>query len=74
MEDFADIVSEMLNEAAARQVKDVDELCLALQDFLVDKASREKAGKRARGFVEDRQGVTERHLKVIAQILGTIEV
>ncbi|MBU0681172.1 MAG: 3-deoxy-D-manno-octulosonic acid transferase [Proteobacteria bacterium] len=74
MEDFADIVSEMLHEDAARQVKNVDELCLALQNFLVDKASREKAGKRARGFVEDRQGVTARHLKVIAKILRIIEV
>lgn len=65
MEDFADIVSEMLAEEAARQVADVDDLCLALQILVADRAGQEKTGRLARDFVEQRQGVTDRHLDVI---------
>ncbi len=68
MEDFADIVSEMLAEEAARQVGGVDDLCLALQALMVGKTEREEAGQRARAFVEQRQGVTDRHLEVIAKL------
>jgi 3-deoxy-D-manno-octulosonic-acid transferase len=68
MEDFADIVSEMLSEEAACQVEDVDELCRSLQTLVVDQDKRQLAGERARVFVEERQGVTDRHLKVIATI------
>ncbi len=68
MEDFADIVSEMLAEEAARQVVDVDDLCQALQVLVADQAGRDKFGQQARAFVEERQGVTDRHLKVIATL------
>jgi 3-deoxy-D-manno-octulosonic-acid transferase len=68
MEDFADIVAEMLNEGAATQVGDVDELCKSLQTLIVDHNKREKAGEMAYAFVEERQGVTDRHLEVIATL------
>ncbi len=68
MEDFADIVSEMLVEKAATQVTDVDDLCRSLQRLVVDLDDRQQAGQRARSFVEERQGVTERHLKTIATL------
>ncbi|MDR9500705.1 MAG: 3-deoxy-D-manno-octulosonic acid transferase [Desulfurivibrionaceae bacterium] len=67
--DFADIVSEMLAEEAARQVKDVADLCQALQLLAADQVARQRAGQRARAFVEERQGVTDRHLQVIATLL-----
>jgi 3-deoxy-D-manno-octulosonic-acid transferase len=71
MEDFADIVREMLAEDAARQVVDVDELRQAMQALLTNSNDRERAGHRARRFVVERQGVTERHLQAIATILET---
>jgi 3-deoxy-D-manno-octulosonic-acid transferase len=74
MEDFADIVSEMLAHDAAQQVRDVDELCRLLQALIVDLTSRLKAGSQARVFVEERQGVTDRHLKVIASLLKSTPV
>ncbi len=70
MEDFADIVTEMLAENAARQVDDVEDLCQRLQTLVVDMDERQKAGQRARSFVEERQGVTDRHLKVITTLFG----
>ncbi|PLX49057.1 MAG: 3-deoxy-D-manno-octulosonic acid transferase [Desulfobulbaceae bacterium] len=70
MEDFADIVSEMLAEDAARQVADVEELCQALHPLVADSDERRRAGDRARRFVEERRGVTDRHLKVIGDLLG----
>lgn len=68
MEDFADIVTEMLTEGAARQVEDVDELCRSLHSLMVDQGRRDKAGELAYAFVEKRQGVTGRHLEVIATL------
>ena len=68
MEDFADIVTEMLAEEAACQVKDADELCRSLQGLIADTTARDNAGKRAYAFIEARQGVTERHLKTIATL------
>ncbi len=68
MEDFADIVAEMLKEEAAIQVKDVDDLCNSLQAMIVDHDKLHSAGEMAYAFVKERQGVTDRHLEVIATL------
>jgi len=70
MEDFADISSDLLAAGAARQVRDGDELFAGLRDWLEDPRAAEQAGAQAAMVVRRQQGVTQRHLSMINQLLA----
>ncbi len=69
MEDFADIVEEMIPVKAAVQLDDAGQLQQYWHDLLSDDDLQQQAGLGARSFIAARQGVTRRHLKAISTLL-----
>ncbi len=57
---FRDVVEALLNEDAARVVRDEDELAKTLIDWLTDPAAAAAQGNRAREFVRTQLGASQR--------------
>jgi 3-deoxy-D-manno-octulosonic-acid transferase len=70
MEDFADVVDDMLTSGCATQVRGEEELAARLRFCLADAAARKRQGEAARQFVAVRQGVSLRHVELIRQVLS----
>jgi len=70
MEDFADVVEDMLAVGCAIQVGNENELFQGISAFLQDPGKRREKGVAARQFVEARQGVNMRHIDLIRQVLS----
>ncbi len=70
MEDFADVVEDMLAAGCAIQVNGEDELLQGISVYLQDAGKRKEKGEAARRFVEARQGVNMRHIDLIRQVLS----
>ena len=70
MEDFTDIVTEMVHEKALTQVQTASELADLLQNWLNDSRGRQEAGQLALAYVHARQGVTNRHVEKIDELLA----
>ncbi|MCK9296058.1 MAG: 3-deoxy-D-manno-octulosonic acid transferase [Desulfobulbaceae bacterium] len=70
MEDFADVVEDMLAAGCASQVNGEDELLQGIAVYLQDAGKRKEKGEAARRFVEARQGVNMRHMNLIRQVLS----
>lgn len=69
MSDFADIVEDLLEEKAAVQVQDADELTRIVRHYLYNNKNMKQNGQVALDFVKNRRGVTGRYLKLIKQEL-----
>ncbi len=69
MENFSEISDALLRSGGAIMVRDQNELTAALQNILKDDQHRQKMGDAARACASSRQGVVERHIKVIKEIL-----
>ena len=69
MEDFADVVDDMLAAGCAVQVGNEEELAGRLRFYLANAAERKQRGEAAREFVEARRGVSMRHIDLIRQVL-----
>ena len=72
MDDFADIAGDMLAAEAGIMVADGAELALELRRFFADPVSRQNMEERARDFVAVRQGVTHRHVDLVAKLLNSV--
>ncbi|MBU0967536.1 MAG: 3-deoxy-D-manno-octulosonic acid transferase [Proteobacteria bacterium] len=70
MEDFADVVEDMLAAGCAIQAGSENELLLSIAAYLKDVAKRKEKGDAARQFVESRRGVNMRHIDLIRQVLS----
>ena len=70
MEDFAEIVGELLAVGAAEQVGDWREMVFLVAGWLADPGLRGAIGRSGAGLVESRRGVIlDRHLKLLHQVL-----
>ena len=69
MEDFVNIVADMLRSNIAIQVESADELESEIKRLLAAKGMLSKYGKRASEFVLERQGVTRRHIDLVKKII-----
>ncbi len=69
MEDFAEISRDLLAAGAAREVRDAGELAAAFSLFFRDGDARRKAGEAARALVAAQQGITERHIALLREVL-----
>lgn len=69
MEDFSEISAELVIAGGASVVKNNDELTAALLRFLQDSQLRKKAGDAARACIVRQQGVIDRHIKLINEML-----
>ncbi len=70
MSDFADIVEDLLDEQAAVQVKNSDDLTRVVRQYLENPETIKNSGQAALDFVSKRQGVTGRHINLIKQVLA----
>ena len=70
MEDFADIVDEMVSEKAAVQLVGPDELYPQIVEYLQYPEKMKQSGQAAQSFVLARQGVTKRHIDLIERMLS----
>jgi len=70
MEDFADVVEDMLAAGCVIQVGNENELLQGISFYLQDPQLRKEKGGAARRFVEARQGVNMRHIDLIRQVLS----
>ncbi|MFZ5759237.1 MAG: 3-deoxy-D-manno-octulosonic acid transferase [Thermodesulfobacteriota bacterium] len=70
MEDFADVVEEMMAEGCAEEVGDAEELAEKIAPLLADEVLRKEWGTTARTFVTARQGVNDRYLDLIGEALS----
>ena len=70
MQNFADITRNFLNQHAAVQVKNSEELERALGDLLENPARRDALGRAALGVVAENLGAVER---TVAMILPELE-
>lgn len=70
MEDFADVVEDMLAAGCAIQVGGEQELLQGISAYLQDPEHGKEKGEAARRFVEARQGVNMRHIDLIRQVLS----
>lgn len=70
MSDFADIVEDLLDEKAAVQVKDVDDLTRVVRYYLKNPGAMKKNSQAVLDFINKRQGVTSRYVKLIKQVLS----
>lgn len=71
MEDFAEISQALLAAGGAKTVGDRRELARALTALLADRQQRVAMGEAARRVVAAQQGVTERHLGLIREVLAS---
>ncbi len=69
MEDFIDIVTDMLEEKVAIQVSSQENMEREIKEFLANPEVLDSYGNRAAEFVRSRQGVTERHIDLLRSIL-----
>jgi 3-deoxy-D-manno-octulosonic-acid transferase len=69
MEDFEEISRDLLKVGGARIVKDDHEIFACVSGWLSDNNERERAGVLARELVLKQQGVTQRHIALIDDIL-----
>jgi 3-deoxy-D-manno-octulosonic-acid transferase len=70
MEDFEDICAEMLQEECAVQVGSGVEFAQEIGVLLKDRQRCKELGQAGHDYIIKRQGVTQRHLVVIAQLLA----
>ncbi|RJX27228.1 MAG: 3-deoxy-D-manno-octulosonic acid transferase [Desulfurivibrio sp.] len=70
MEDFADVVEDMLAAGCAIQVSGEQELLQSLSSYLQEPELGREKGRAARQFVKSRQGVNMRHIDLIRQVLS----
>ena len=69
MHNFSEIVQQLLQHRAARQLRDGTELQPALSALLSDAAQARAMGLRARELVERSRGATQRTLELLAPFL-----
>ncbi|MDB4459230.1 3-deoxy-D-manno-octulosonic acid transferase [bacterium] len=69
MQNFRDIISMLLDNNAAVQVKDKEELESTLRQLLADPDQRTTLGRNARHVVTKNQGATERTCQMIREAL-----
>ncbi len=69
MEDFAEISRDLLAARACFQVGDEEELFRAAEKLLADEPLRKEMGQRGACFVREQQGVTQKHLDLVAKVL-----
>ena len=69
MEDFIDIVTDMLNEKVAIQVSSEENMEREIKELLENPEVLDSYGRRAAEFVRSRQGVTARHIELLRSIL-----
>jgi len=71
MQNFTDITRTFLNNDAAVQVKNAEELELVLGQLLVDSARRATLGRNALGVVAENLGAVERTVEMILPELAS---
>lgn len=69
MQDFIDIVTDMLDEKIVIQVSSEKNMESEIKEFLANHDVLESYGVKAAEFVRSRQGVTERHIELLRSIL-----
>ncbi|HIJ79090.1 MAG: 3-deoxy-D-manno-octulosonic acid transferase [Desulfobulbaceae bacterium] len=74
MEDFEEISRDLLKVGGAREVKGEDEIFACVSGWLSDNNERERVGAQGRQLVLRQQGVTQRHLALIDDILARREL
>jgi 3-deoxy-D-manno-octulosonic-acid transferase len=67
---FKEPAARLIEFAAARQVKDADELELAVHRLLADANERARMGAAARAFVQKQQGATEQTVRLFGELLS----
>lgn len=67
MQNFADVVSQFVNQQAVVQVQDAEELETELAALLTDAPRREQLGQRAAAVVRQNLGAMERTVEMILQ-------
>lgn len=70
MEEFQDISTEMTENGCAVQVDSAADLISQARILLNDPSLRDDLGRRARNFVTERQGATDRYYQVIESLLN----
>lgn len=73
MHDFPEISKRLVNEEAAIQVKDTDELYRCFQLLLDNKDIANQCGRKGLKTVEDSQGAVQQSLDFIVNLLGMHE-
>ena len=69
MEDFIDIVTDMLRDKIAIQVESENDLEKEIRKLLSSPSLLPREGLRASEFVRKRQGVTGRHIEMIRKVI-----
>lgn len=69
MENFSEISDALLQAGGAIRVRNQNELTAVLQNILQDDQLHQKMGAAARACISSRQGVVERHIKLIQEML-----
>ncbi len=69
MENYSEISGALLQAGGAIRVRDQNELAAALQNILEDEQLQQKMGNAARACISSRQGVIERHIRLIKEML-----
>lgn len=69
MEDFVDIVTDMLSDNVAIQVTSVESMVSEIKKLLSNPDLHTAYGRRAADFVKNRQGVTMRHIDLLKEIV-----
>lgn len=69
MEDFAEISRDLLAAGAAIQVRHGEDIFAVVSRLLTDGAARKRMGDSGKSMLAARQGVTARHLALIAKVL-----
>lgn len=69
MEDFIDIVTDMLRTNIAIQVNEINDLEREIKRMLSSRDTLDSYGDRASEFVQERQGVTRRHIDLIREVI-----
>ena len=69
MEDFQEIARDLVQCGGGRICRDGNALFNRIEQWLADPGARNRAGANAAAMVAEQQGVTERHLEVITELL-----
>ncbi len=69
MEDFSEISAELVLASGAIMVQNENELTVSLQRLLEDGALRKTSGEAAQACIVAQQGVINRHLRLIKELL-----
>ncbi|MBU0479500.1 MAG: 3-deoxy-D-manno-octulosonic acid transferase [Proteobacteria bacterium] len=70
MEDFQEIAADLVNCGGAKVVTRVEEIDHTLGDWLSDDLAASGTGMKCAELVKSMQGVTEKHLELVEQILA----